>query len=138
MLLSALPGRPEESESAAARFRVQLQIPERAGRGVRGPRESAVQFLDQAAAAAAAEVSRTVMNLNRCTRVVIASQRVRPELAGPMTSSAKQSSAAAPSGLLRRFAARNDGNHHRGMGKGVPGPLTSIYGRRKAAFSARA
>jgi hypothetical protein len=50
---------------------------------------------------------------------VIASQRVRPEVAGPTTSSAKQSSATAPqhsrarlsrggAGSLRRFAPRND------------------------------
>ena len=39
---------------------------------------------------------------------VIASQRVRPEVAGPMTGSAKQSSAWAQTGLLRRFAPRND------------------------------
>ena len=38
----------------------------------------------------------------------IASQRVRPEVAGPMINSAKQSSAGAPAGLLRRFAPRND------------------------------
>jgi hypothetical protein len=34
--------------------------------------------------------------------VVIASQRVRPEVAGPMAGSAKQSSYAAKGGLLRR------------------------------------
>src|ERR1700689_5111477 len=42
------------------------------------------------------------------TRHVIASQRVRPEVAGPMTGSAKQSSPDAPSELLRCFAPRND------------------------------
>src|SRR6185437_166062 len=50
----------------------------------------------------------------RCGRnvLVIASQRVRPEVAGPMTSSAKQSRGrCTDSGLLRRpcGAPRNDG-----------------------------
>jgi hypothetical protein len=40
--------------------------------------------------------------------VVIASQRVRPEVAGPMVNSAKQSSSRAKAGLLRRSAPRND------------------------------
>jgi hypothetical protein len=40
--------------------------------------------------------------------VVIASRRVRPEVGGPMTSSTKQSRFAAPPGLLRRGAPRND------------------------------
>jgi hypothetical protein len=34
---------------------------------------------------------------------VIASQRVRPEVAGPMTNSAKQSGSARGAGLLRRY-----------------------------------
>jgi hypothetical protein len=40
--------------------------------------------------------------------VVIASQRVRPEVAGPMVNSAKQSSSRAMAGLLRRSPPRND------------------------------
>jgi hypothetical protein len=38
-------------------------------------------------------------------RPLIASQRIRPEVAGPMTGSAKQSSFSVPSGLLRRHSA---------------------------------
>jgi hypothetical protein len=58
-LPAAEAGRLEKSESGAAGFRVQLQIPARAGRAVRGPREPAVQPLAQAAAVAATKMTRT-------------------------------------------------------------------------------
>jgi proton-dependent oligopeptide transporter, POT family len=48
------------------------------------------------------------MHRAQAADLVIASERVRPEAAGPMTSSAKQSRRPARTGLLRRSAPRND------------------------------
>src|ERR1051326_9455885 len=61
MLAAAARSRLQEPKSGPARFRVQLRVPQGAERGVRASRESAVQPVDQAARAAVAQMSHTLL-----------------------------------------------------------------------------